>query len=68
MSLPMTTDAWVTKGTTGLDNLMLESGRPLPAVGDHDVMVKFHGASFNYRDISILIVGLARQSPTQQRQ
>ncbi|ELR05904.1 hypothetical protein GMDG_07677 [Pseudogymnoascus destructans 20631-21] len=54
MSLPKTTDAWVTKGTTGLDNLVFESGRPLPAVEDHDVMVKFHGASLNYRDISIL--------------
>ncbi|KFY51452.1 hypothetical protein V496_08832 [Pseudogymnoascus sp. VKM F-4515 (FW-2607)] len=54
MSLPKTTDAWMTKGTTGLNNLVFESGRPLPAVGDHDVMVKFHGASLNYRDISIL--------------
>ena len=59
MFLPKTTDAWVTKGTTGLDNLVFESGRPLPAVEDHDVMVKFHGASLNYRDISILTVGMA---------
>lgn len=59
MSLPKSTDAWVTKGTTGLDDMVFETGRPLPAVEDHDVMVKFHGASLNYRDIAILTVGMA---------
>ncbi len=47
------TKAWVVEGTTGIDNLKFNERYPLPQLGDYDVLVKFHAASLNYRDLII---------------
>jgi NADPH:quinone reductase-like Zn-dependent oxidoreductase len=46
----------------GLDNLKLED-YTLPALGPHDVHVRFHAASLNYRD---LMVVLGEYNPSMQ--
>lgn len=47
---------WVVTGTdNGFDGLQLQDAQ-LPKVGDSDVLVKFHAASLNYRDLIIPLV------------
>jgi NADPH:quinone reductase-like Zn-dependent oxidoreductase len=64
MSLPKTTDAWVAqtadkeKGIRG--NLKLEKDKPLPKLGESDVLVQIQAVSLNYRD---LIIPQVRLSP-----
>lgn len=53
MGIPKTVKAWVVRGTGGFDDLVLRHEHPLPEVGDHDVLVKFHAASINFRDLII---------------
>jgi NADPH:quinone reductase-like Zn-dependent oxidoreductase len=53
MSTPKTTKAWTVEGTDGFDCLKWHEQAPLPEIGDHDVLVKIHAASLNFRDISI---------------
>lgn len=43
---PSATDAWVLQGQNGIDSLTKVPNRPLPALGDHDVLVQLHAASF----------------------
>ncbi|KAI9656757.1 MAG: hypothetical protein M1821_003396 [Bathelium mastoideum] len=43
---------WVLHGTGSFDCLKLEEA-PIPEVGDHEVLVKIHAASLNYRDLMI---------------
>lgn len=59
MAIPKTTKAWVVQGTTGFDDLVFKPDHPLPALTDHDVLVKFHGASLNFRDLVIAQVDIS---------
>ncbi|KAH9212014.1 chaperonin 10-like protein [Leptodontidium sp. 2 PMI_412] len=51
---PTTTRQWSIQGQTGFDNLKFNASAPIPKLGDHDVLVKIHYASLNYRDLAIL--------------
>jgi len=62
MGIPKTVKAWVVRGTGGFDDLVLRHEHPLPEVGDHDVLVKFHAASINFRDLIIPQVNIAQSS------
>ncbi|KAK3714960.1 hypothetical protein LTR37_007450 [Vermiconidia calcicola] len=44
---------WTVTGKGGFDDLKLDEKAPVPEVGDKDVLVKFHAASLNYRDLII---------------
>ncbi|CAD6448710.1 aa8abae2-8209-40f0-a2b6-d5b51edec369 [Sclerotinia trifoliorum] len=50
-TIPTTTKLWRAKGTDGFHCLEYDGQAELPALGDNDVLVKFHGASLNYRDL-----------------
>ncbi|OCL12873.1 putative quinone oxidoreductase [Glonium stellatum] len=52
MILPTTMDQWVLRGTDGFSSLKLEQSA-IPEVGEFDVLIKFHAASLNYRDLMI---------------
>jgi NADPH:quinone reductase-like Zn-dependent oxidoreductase len=48
---------WSVQGKEkGFDELTYKDA-PVPTVGDNDVLVKFHAASLNYRDLVIPRVG-----------
>ncbi|KAF7861354.1 hypothetical protein EAF04_007919 [Stromatinia cepivora] len=53
MSLPTTTKAWRVQGTDGLDSMKYNSAEAIAELSENDVLVKFHAAALNYRDISI---------------
>ncbi|KAH6962416.1 hypothetical protein BKA56DRAFT_174322 [Ilyonectria sp. MPI-CAGE-AT-0026] len=55
MSTPRTTKAWTVEGAGSFDCLKFENERVLPALSDNEVLVKFHAASLNYRDIIIAL-------------
>ncbi|KOC18722.1 putative quinone oxidoreductase [Aspergillus flavus AF70] len=48
-----TQQQWVLEGSNGFDSLVLQEA-PVPKVGDKDVLVRFHAASLNYRDLLIV--------------
>lgn len=50
------TRQWTIQGQTGFDDLKFSPSAPVPKLGDHDVLVKIHFASLNYRDLIILKV------------
>jgi len=51
---PSTQKAWsVTSKEKGFDGLVLKKDAPVPKIGEHEVLVKFHAASLNYRDLII---------------
>ncbi|KAK5112630.1 hypothetical protein LTR62_003945 [Meristemomyces frigidus] len=50
---PTTQKQWTVAGKTGFDDLKLNEQASVPEIGDKDVLVKFHGASLNYRDLII---------------
>ncbi|KAF2152407.1 NAD(P)-binding protein [Myriangium duriaei CBS 260.36] len=51
---PSTQKQWTTTGKGSFhDTLKLNSSAPVPSVGDNEVLVRFHGASLNYRDLII---------------
>lgn len=43
---------WILQGNTGFDDLKIVEC-PIPEVSGNDVLVKFHSASLNYRDLMI---------------
>lgn len=54
MSAPTTTQAWsVTNTSGGFDALSYNEQASIPELGVHDVLVKLHAASLNYRDLII---------------
>ena len=53
---PSTTKQWTVEGPTGFDGLKWNDKAEIPALGDHDVLVNFHYASLNYRDLIISLV------------
>ncbi|KAL9001407.1 MAG: hypothetical protein Q9188_005476 [Gyalolechia gomerana] len=50
---PTTTKQWTVTGKTGFDSLNFDEKAQIPQLGDHDVLVHFHYASLNYRDLII---------------
>ncbi|TVY23611.1 Zinc-type alcohol dehydrogenase-like protein [Lachnellula hyalina] len=52
-SIPKSTKAWTVHGANGFDSLKLNEQVPVPEVSDYEVLVKFHAASLNYRDLII---------------
>lgn len=52
-SIPKTNKAWTVEGKDGFESLKLNSDAPVPQPSDHEVLVKFHAASLNYRDLII---------------
>lgn len=50
---PSTTKQWTITGKEGFDSLKFEEKAEIPNLGDHDVLVNFHYASLNYRDLII---------------
>ncbi|KAF4631911.1 hypothetical protein G7Y89_g6214 [Cudoniella acicularis] len=52
-SLPKTTKVWTVEGTNGFDSLKFNKEAPIPAFSDNEVLIKFHAASLNYRDLII---------------
>ncbi|KAF1955761.1 NAD(P)-binding protein [Byssothecium circinans] len=50
---PSTIKQWTVEGQNGFESLKLNEKAPLPHVGEKDVLVKFHAASLNYRDLVI---------------
>ena len=50
---PSTTKQWTVTGKNGFDGLTFNEKAEIPPLGDHDVLVNFHYASLNYRDLSI---------------
>ncbi|KAB5533487.1 hypothetical protein GE09DRAFT_972875 [Coniochaeta sp. 2T2.1] len=53
MSIPQKQKQWViTSGEKGFDGLQSQEAQ-VPKVGAHDVLVKLHAASLNYRDLAI---------------
>lgn len=63
MPIIKSTKAWVVKGTTGFDDLVFKPEYPLPEVGEHDVLVKFHAAALNFRDLAIVQVDMKSDDP-----
>ncbi|EXJ89631.1 alcohol dehydrogenase [Capronia epimyces CBS 606.96] len=53
MSVPKTTEAWIIDSHNEFDGLKLDKHRPLPEVGDYDVVVQIQAVSLNYRDLII---------------
>jgi len=54
MAVPTTTKAWSVRGVDGFDkSLVFRPDVPIPSLSDNDVLVKFHAASLNYRDVAI---------------
>ncbi|KAL4939317.1 hypothetical protein BDV06DRAFT_231108 [Aspergillus oleicola] len=51
-SLP-STPAWHLTGQSGTGSLKFDPEVPLPPLGPHDVLVRIHAASLNYRDLAI---------------
>ncbi|KAL2354466.1 chaperonin 10-like protein [Cryomyces antarcticus] len=50
---PQSNKQWTVNGTSGFDALKFNENAPVPKLGDKDVLVRFHGASLNYRDLII---------------
>ena len=55
---PSTTKQWTVTGKNGFDSLSYNEKAEIPQLGDHDVLVNFHYASLNYRDLVIPKVAL----------
>ncbi|CZS88733.1 hypothetical protein WAI453_010638 [Rhynchosporium graminicola] len=52
-SVPKTTKAWTVEGKNGFESLKFNNEAPIPDLSDNEVLVKFHAASLNYRDLII---------------
>ncbi|KAL8944340.1 MAG: hypothetical protein Q9216_000525 [Gyalolechia sp. 2 TL-2023] len=50
---PTTTKQWTVTGRDGFDSLNFEEKAQIPQLGDRDVLVHFHYAALNYRDLII---------------
>ncbi|PQE15059.1 alcohol dehydrogenase protein [Rutstroemia sp. NJR-2017a BVV2] len=46
-------DFWRVQGANGFDSLEYNPNEEIPELTDYDVLVKFHAAALNYRDVSI---------------
>ncbi|WQF90142.1 Putative GroES-like superfamily, alcohol dehydrogenase-like, NAD(P)-binding domain superfamily [Colletotrichum destructivum] len=55
MSSTRTTKGWTVEGNGSFDALKFQKDRILPELTANDVLVKFHAASLNYRDVIIAL-------------
>ncbi|KAH6676614.1 hypothetical protein B0J14DRAFT_560903 [Halenospora varia] len=53
ISIPTTSKTWTVEGQDGFDSLKFNKEAPIPELSDNEVLVKFHAASLNYRDLII---------------
>jgi NADPH:quinone reductase-like Zn-dependent oxidoreductase len=53
MSSTKTTKTWFVHGADSWDSLKFHEQAPLEELADHDVLVKIHAVSLNYRDLII---------------
>ncbi|KAI9848093.1 MAG: hypothetical protein M1837_001195 [Sclerophora amabilis] len=53
MASPQTCKQWTIQGMNGFDSLQFNDSAALPQPGGREVLVKFHAASLNYRDLII---------------
>jgi NADPH:quinone reductase-like Zn-dependent oxidoreductase len=60
MGLVKTTKAWTVNGTDGFESLKLNEQFPLDELTDHDILIRLHAVSLNYRDVAIPKVRLRR--------
>lgn len=49
--IPVTYIQWSLNGQDGIDSLKCGQSEMPKDLGDHDVLVKIHAASLNYRDL-----------------
>jgi NADPH:quinone reductase-like Zn-dependent oxidoreductase len=49
----ITTKQWTVERKKGHDALEFHEQVQIPELGDHDILVKIHAASLNYRDLVI---------------
>ncbi|KAH7063466.1 hypothetical protein B0J12DRAFT_694373 [Macrophomina phaseolina] len=52
-NIPQTHKEWRVQGQNGNDSLIFNEKAKVPELGDKDVLVKFHAASLNFRDLII---------------
>ncbi len=50
---PTTTKQWSIAGKDGFESLKFDDKAEIPTLGEKDVLVNFHYASLNYRDLII---------------
>ncbi|EXA30104.1 alcohol dehydrogenase [Fusarium oxysporum f. sp. pisi HDV247] len=50
---PQTQKQWVLGGNNGFGSLEFQPDAPVPSIGDREVLVRFHAASLNFRDLII---------------
>lgn len=71
-SIPKTTKAWTVQGRNGFDSLKFHEDRPIPELGDRDVLVRIQAVSLNYRDIiipkvsGILVMQICRKNDSSE--
>lgn len=53
MSTKRRTDAWTLNSQNGIESLKFVRDILLPPLNAHEVLVKIHAASLNYRDLAI---------------
>jgi NADPH:quinone reductase-like Zn-dependent oxidoreductase len=51
--IPKTMKGWSVEGRNGFDSLIYHPEAQVPEPSDYEVLVKFHAASLNYRDLVI---------------
>jgi NADPH:quinone reductase-like Zn-dependent oxidoreductase len=55
-----TTKAWTINGTDSFESSKFNEQFPLDEITDHDILIRLHAVSLNYRDVAILKVRLRR--------
>lgn len=60
---PTSNKTWIVEGKDGFESLKFNEKGSVPEIGEHDVLVRFHYASLNYRDLIIPKVCNARLRP-----
>ncbi|KAH7317174.1 chaperonin 10-like protein [Stachybotrys elegans] len=50
---PQTQRQWVVRKANEIDSLEFQPEAPVPSIGDREVLVRFHAASLNFRDVLI---------------
>jgi NADPH:quinone reductase-like Zn-dependent oxidoreductase len=50
---PTNNKQWTVEGKDGFDSLKFNDKAEIPTLGEKDVLVNFHYASLNYRDLAI---------------
>lgn len=60
---PTSNKTWTVAGMDGFESLKFNEKGSMPEIGEHDVLVRFHYASLNYRDLIIPMVSSALPRP-----